>query len=92
MANFFIHSDGTKVMSGTDAYAIWEEIKKTPKKAQELQKKLDDHMKQLDVTWRKLEGRGFTKPEKLGLAAKAYAEAKANGTIVKVEVQNGERD
>lgn len=57
--NYFIHSDGTKVMAGTEAFEIYEEIKKTPKKAHELQKKLDDHMKKLDQTWRKLEGRPF---------------------------------
>lgn len=57
MSNFFIHKDGTKVMSGTDAYAIWEDLKKNPKMAKELQKKLDNHMRTLDQKWRALEGR-----------------------------------
>ncbi len=61
MANYFIHKDGTKVMSGTEAYAIWEELKKNPKQSKELQKKLDNHMRKLDETWRDLEGR--PKPE-----------------------------
>jgi hypothetical protein len=57
MAKFFMHSDGTKVMEGTHAWELREKGKTT---------ELDKHMKELDTTWRKLEGRPFpnTKPKK----------------------------
>lgn len=68
-------------MAGTEAFELYEEIKRNPKKAKELQKKLDDHMKKIDLTWRKLEGRPIGKQEKLQVLAQLYVEAKANNTI-----------
>lgn len=50
MAKFFMHSDGTKVMEGTVAWELREKGKLT---------ELNIHMKELDQTWRKLEGRPF---------------------------------